>query len=331
MHQSADEIGEDESGIFVKAGPQKFRAQRVFDSRPPVFQEDSGNNIHIHQSFIGWVIETKAEMIDPNTMDFMDFDVDQNGGTQFVYVLPYSSNTALVELTRFSSDKITETEASRLLEKYILGRFGSFTVKSVEKGCIPMSNTKIESINFPGLSQLGARNYSIKPSTGYALKNMHNQACLIAEKLASSDGKILDSLNNSHAKITSGRFAFYDALLLWILQKNPEFGKLIFTKLFQHTRFPKVLQFLDQKSGIISELKIFSTLPLKPFVLALIHQSSRILQPFILLCISLMLIAAGTGTDAQYYSGSILLHCRDVFSRYTARCSRSFVGKREVE
>ena len=307
LNQPVREIGDDESGLFVISGEQKFRAGRVFDSRPPVFIKPAEKETHILQSFIGWVIRTEAPSIDANTINFMDFEVEQNGGTQFVYTLPYSIDSALVELTRFGSDEINETEAKTQLEAYILKRFGAFSINSVEKGCIPMSNAKINTIDLPGLSHLGARNYALKPSTGYAFKNMYRQAAEIANSLAGSNKKSPEKLNNSHAKITGSRFAFYDALLLWILNNNPESGRLIFTKLFHHTSLSKVLQFLDERSSIITEFRMFSRLPLKPFFRALLQRTdSGLLRPIILVITVLVLIAQGHGSPLQFYSGYFL-------------------------
>jgi len=307
LNQFVNEIGNDESGTFVCVGEKKLRAERVFDSRPPVFNKPAGNETHILQSFIGWLIQTENPAIEEHSINFMDFDVEQDGGTQFVYMLPYSSNTALVELTRFGSDKISEEEGGKILEKYILKRYGPFSINSVEKGCIPMSNAEIIPQDLTGISLLGARNYSVKPSTGYAFKNMYRQAADIANSLVQSNEKTLDKLNNTHKKNSSGRFAFYDSLLLWILKNKPESGKFIFTKLFHNTRLGQVLQFLDERSNLLTEIRMFSGLPLKPFLRALFHQTDPgLIRPFILLITAMLLIAMGCGSSLQLFSGYFL-------------------------
>ena len=308
LNLPVNQIGEDESGLVVFAGDYSFRSGRVFDSRPPVFREPGSREIHIHQSFIGWVIQTEKPLLDPRTMHFMDFQVEQNGGTQFVYLLPFSSNSALVELTRFGSDLILEDEGRNQLNSYIQERFGAFRIKSVEKGCIPMSNARICTQNFPGLSLLGARNHAVKPSTGYAFKNMYSQASEIAASLASRDFQKLDALNSPQKTSSRSRFAFYDALLLRILKEHPENGKAIFLKLFRHNRLNQILRFLDENSGLGAEIIMFSKLPIIPFVRALFHyQGVQIVRPIILMLLVLMLTGLGFNPELQTISGYTLL------------------------
>ena len=73
----------------------------------------------------------------------MDFEVEQKGFTQFMYVLPFSSTTALVELTRFGAEIVCETAAEKQLQDYIYKHFGEFKKHAIEIGCIPMSNAEI--------------------------------------------------------------------------------------------------------------------------------------------------------------------------------------------
>jgi lycopene beta-cyclase len=111
------------------------------------------------------MIETEQEIKKPNAFRFMDFQIEQQGSTQFVYVLPFSARKALVEVTRFGAETINHTQAENLLADYIQRNFGAYTVADVETGCIPMSNTVIESNAVSGIVLLGARNYHIKQNT----------------------------------------------------------------------------------------------------------------------------------------------------------------------
>jgi len=300
-----DSVGSDETGAFICAGKHKVSAARIFDSRPPVFRKAERNETHIHQSFYGLVIETETPVFDEKSINFMDFNVDQDGGTQFVYLLPYSAQTALVELTRFGSELVREEEGRKELEKYIWSRYGQFTVKSVERGCIPMSNAGIINENMPGISLLGSRNYSVKPSTGYAFKNMHKHAVAVVDCLANSNEKGLDALNVAHSQKSRDRFAFYDALLLRILKHSPQLGKPIFEKLFSSSSLAEILRFLDEKSSLWGECRIFSRLPFKPFIDSLNHQlsGSGWMRPLILAVFTLLLLATGFGSQWQLIAG----------------------------
>ncbi len=284
------EFAKEAEETFVVVNSTRIAGQNIFDSRPPVHQPAQSNEVHIYQSFIGWIIETESAVLNPDVFKFMDFNIAQQGSTQFVYVLPFSSNKALVEVTRFGSNQINTTEAEEILKDYILNYYGNYKILDVERGSIPMSNTKIESETTEGVINLGARNYNIKPSTGYAFKNMYYQALAITETLKS--GGNLSAFNKDHHNTFKGRFAFYDALLLDILKNNPSYGKPIFIELLKKVETKTTLKFLDEQTNLIEEISIFLQLPWKPFLQALFKKiiSTSWVQPLILLGITLLFV-----------------------------------------
>ncbi|MFM7727322.1 MAG: beta-carotene 15,15'-dioxygenase, Brp/Blh family, partial [Flavobacteriales bacterium] len=165
-----------------------------------------------------------------------------------------------------------------------------------ELGCIPMSNSVIQDTMISGVIQLGARNYSIKPSTGYAFKRMFYHAEEIATSLA--EGKSPTTTNRSHREAFNGRFAFYDSLLLNILARAPHHGKRIFEALFKHNKIERILTFLDERSAISAEVAIFSRLPLAPFLRSLWrkakHHPSFVPSILLILCAVLALLPLNT-------------------------------------
>ena len=86
------------------------------------------------------MIDIETPLLGANCIDLMDFGVDQQGHTQFMYVLPFSTGKLLVELTRFGLEPITPEEAEPLLNQYIAQRFGDFQIIETEAGCIPMDS-----------------------------------------------------------------------------------------------------------------------------------------------------------------------------------------------
>jgi Brp/Blh family beta-carotene 15,15'-monooxygenase len=149
-----------------------------------------------------------------------------------------------------------------------------------------MSTADISVEPIPGIISIGGRAGAVKPSTGYAFKNMFNHA----EKIADSLKK-----NIQPAMIEdSSRFRFYDRLLLLILTKQPSQGKPIFEALFKKNEIKDVLQFLDEKTTLIQDIRIFLTLPMQPFLKAVgwvvSSRIQRIITPFILLIFSLLLL-----------------------------------------
>ena len=275
-----------ENGVKVITDTDVWESSLVFDSRPPKYLPLKKDDAHLLQSFIGYVIATDEPISNRNCVDLMDFNVEQLGATQFMYVLPLGEGKTLVELTRFGLEPISQNEAKSILDVYINHRFGKYQILHTEIGCIPMSTAEIINENLSGVIPIGGRAGAVKPSTGYAFKNMFHHAEQLAESL---------KRNIKPAVIEeSSRFRFYDRLLLLILTKQPSQGKLIFEALFKKNKTKNVLQFLDEKTSFFQDIRIFLTLPIKPFLKAVGWvASSRIqksISPIILLVLSLLLL-----------------------------------------
>ena len=95
------EFSEKENQLLLNVGDVSFLSTKVFDSRPPEWLEGEKHQSFLWQSFLGWKIKTTQPVFDKSVFTMMDFNVDQSDATQFVYILPYNENHALVEITRF--------------------------------------------------------------------------------------------------------------------------------------------------------------------------------------------------------------------------------------
>jgi Brp/Blh family beta-carotene 15,15'-monooxygenase len=153
----------------------------------------------------------------------------------------------------------------------------------------------------------GARANLIKPSTGYGFKNMFEFASVVSDKIANNNTDHFNKINIESKK----RFKFYDTLLLIILQKWPFLGKPIFSKLFKSQSIQTVFAFLDEKTTLFQEVKLFSSLPWPPFLKAvwinLVNKNQlRYLGVFFSVVIYLF-INAFNPTIASYFSYAIIL------------------------
>lgn len=285
-HYSVDKISSDATGVHVQTTAESFQAQTVFDSRPPKFSAPQANESHLYQSFIGYFITCADNCADFDAVDLMDFDVNQAGETQFFYVLPFDEHHLLVELTRFGKAVINEEDAKLLLDEYIIKRFGTYRIVATERGNIPMSTATLDNEPQKNVIAIGARSGAIKPSTGYAFKKMMQQADAISASLLSKQPvPIIRSKK---------RFELYDRLLLNILSNQPHLGKPIFQQLFSRNAITSVLHFLDEKSSVKDEIKLFSTLPIRPFLSALMkdvfHAKKKELAALLLILVTCLLL-----------------------------------------
>ena len=255
------ELIEQHPKIQISTSNTKYFSEWVYDSRPPNFKNLRENKFNISQSFFGLKVIFKEKELNSNVYHMMDFRVSQKKATQFVYILPYSKNSALVELTRFGKELLIEEEAKNELEIFLKKYFGDYQVLDSEKGVIPMSSILPKQISGDKWVHIGTRAGNVKPSTGYAFKNMYNHARLICE-----NGKL-----NSVKVKTNKKFHFYDQLLLIILTLWPKNGKFIFERLFEIKSAKFVLKFLDEKTSFKEDLTMFSKLQIGLFIKAVFY------------------------------------------------------------
>jgi lycopene beta-cyclase len=235
-------------------------AHFVFDSRPPQFELDLQNEVQISQSFYGWLVKANTPIFDPEVFTMMDFSIPQNGHTQFLYVLPFDAQQALIEPTRFGEVLISEIEATHVIEKFLEERNTQFEILEKEQGCIPMCSGVLQNEELPkNWFRTGAGGGQLKPSTGYSFVRSLTDAQQIVKSLSLNEAKL-------KRRKSPQRFAYYDRLLLKIIAQKPEKGKVIFTKLFQYNAAAKVLNFLDEKSTLLQEIRLMSTLPILLFL-----------------------------------------------------------------
>ena len=155
--------------------------------------------------------------------------------------------------------------AKNILDNFILNHFGKYTSLAEEIGNIPMTNFQNPPSSSPSILKSGTSANLIKPSTGYGFKNMYEFAQQVAAGISTNN---LSKLNKTE-KNSRARFRFYDELLLIILMKWPNQVKIIFTTLFQKQPIHTVFSFLDERTSLLQELKIFASLPIFPFLRAL--------------------------------------------------------------
>ena len=250
-------------------------AHFVFDSRPPQFVLDVRNEVQISQSFYGWFVKTKAPIFDSEVFTMMDFSIPQNGHTQFLYVLPFDAQQALIEPTRFGRELLSEEEATLVIANFLKENHTEFEILEKEQGCIPMCSGSLQNEGLPkNWFRTGAGGGQLKPSTGYSFVRSLTDAQQIVNSLSLKEAKF-------NRRKSPQRFAYYDRLLLKIIAQKPAKGKEIFTRLFQHNAAAQVLNFLDERSTPVQELRLMSTLPILLFLNAALLDALGKLRSFL--------------------------------------------------
>ncbi|HEU0109966.1 MAG TPA: lycopene cyclase family protein [Flavisolibacter sp.] len=251
------------TGIMLNGNA--IHAEYIFNSI--LFQKPqlSENEYWLLQHFKGWLIETENNVFEPEVATLMDFRIDQQWGTAFCYVLPFTKNRALVEYTVFSPQVLPKEQYDVGLKNYLeqILQLGSYKILDEEFGVIPMTNFEFDA-GQNNIINIGTAGGQTKGSSGYTFNFIQKHSNELVQQL----------MRGKHPSLKTGsrRFSFYDSVLLNILYKNTLPGKLIFTRLFQKNQTSKVLRFLDNETSVADELKIISTLPTWPFTKAALQQ-----------------------------------------------------------
>ncbi len=215
--------------------------------------------IFLWQHFKGWHIVTEEDVFEKNTMTLMDFSDSLQNSFDFVYILPYSGNEALIEFTAFSNEIWDDDFYLEILNKHISNKLNGvkYKILSTEKGKIPMAHYNHRALGNSGEIFIGNAAGKIKATSGYGFEKMQ----LDSARLASNYFK-----GTISTKSPTKRFKFYDKLLLKIISDEPEKAVSIFGKLFKHTPIRLILKFLYEETNLIEEFLIFKRLPRFPFI-----------------------------------------------------------------
>lgn len=235
-----------------------FLLNSFFDVNPLLNQT---NYPYLKQHFIGWFIKTKEVIFDDSEVKFMDFTIEQDGNTRFMYVLPTSKNEALFEYTLFSEDLLEKSEYETAIQNY-LENLGITEYEIVEKeaGNIPMTCFPFHKQNSQRVLFIGTAGGWTKASTGFTFFNSKKQSKKLVEFL-----KTNQNLTQFHQK---NRYWLYDLILLEVLHQNNELGAHLFGTLFQKNSIQNIFTFLNEEGTIFSDLKVMLTLPKWIFIKA---------------------------------------------------------------
>jgi lycopene beta-cyclase len=266
LQEQVDSIFSDTETGIVAAG-KKYTSHYVFNSiyRLPELKK---RQYLLLQHFKGWYVKCETTAFNPKVATLMDFNVPQHNGTAFVYVLPTSEKEALIEFTVFSAEVLDDEAYDESLRNYILGtlKICKYEVVEREFGVIPMTNVPFASAS-KNIINIGTAGGNTKSSSGYTFQFIQKHSEAIIKKL--------ENHKNPKVKPANSRFSFYDSVLIDVLHQRRLPGDLIFSNFFRKNKVQDVLQFLDNESNIVQEMKIITSLPVLPFLKAALHQSCR--------------------------------------------------------
>ncbi|PJJ48514.1 lycopene cyclase family protein [Hymenobacter chitinivorans] len=254
-------------GVMATTSAGVLTARYAFDSRPPQLNKQPEKHRYLLQHFVGWEVEAEHDVFDPATAEFMDFRGAQHQEARFIYVLPFSPRTALVEYTLFSEELLPKAEYEAAMADYLRNTLGlsSYRIVSEEIGAIPMTDHALPVQQGAHIINLGTRAGRAKPSTGYAFMRIQEHSARLVQALATTGQPPRD--------LTGDQFQFhlFDTLLLDIMKRRGETTRDIFTELFQRNPIERILAFLDERTGWLNNFRIMNSVTPWPFLLSIWH------------------------------------------------------------
>lgn len=246
---------------------EEIRAEFVFNSivfTPPVV---SKGKHYLLQHFKGFFIKSNTASFKKDIATLMDFRISQKHGTAFVYVLPFSENTALVEYTLFTKELLAEEEYTKEIKHYIKQylQIDNFEIQEEEFGVIPMTNIEF-SKDEKRVINLGTAGGQTKGSSGYTFQFIQKHSDIIIQKL------LKNQLPMKKVNFLQKRFTFYDTTLLNILATHKYPSDKIFSILFKNNPIEKVFRFLDNESSLADDVGIMYSLPKRIFMKAALEE-----------------------------------------------------------
>lgn len=265
IHANIEDIETHNNKVYVKTNEGEFEADWCFSS---ILQKeiDKIQNHYLDQHFRGWFIKTSDPVFNKDEAHFMDFRTPQNEETRFLYVLPYKSDEALIEIAIFSREHLLTSEYNQILEAYLLKHWNlngkDYTILQEEEGNIPMTDAPLKKADGRTV-YIGMAGRDTRSSTGFTFLNIQRRVENIVRKLEMD--------KNPGKSMIFDRFRWYDRVLLRVLEENRYGGEQLFIRLFKNNPIQRILAFLQGDSHIAMEIKVMQTAPLKEFFLSAIR------------------------------------------------------------
>ncbi len=222
------------------------------------------------QHFKGWLIQTPEPCFNPTKATFMDFRVNQKHGTTFMYVMPTSATTALVEYTLFTEELLPQDAYETALKEYISTTLGitDYTISHEEFGVIPMTNHQFP-LQDGRIVYTGIAGGQAKGSSGYAFQFIQKRTKQIVDSLVKNGSVSLQKT------FTDKKFHLFDSVLLNVLHHQKMNGGEIFSLIFKHNPPQRVLRFLDNETNFTEDLQIMRSVPTGIFLPAAMQELLR--------------------------------------------------------
>ena len=230
-----------------------YFAKKIYDSRN--VKEKSNELI---QHFFGINIITSNHLFNDKELTLMHFyKTDQL--LHFIYALPFSSNSALIESTVFSKKTFSESWYRENITSYLReNSIIEYKEISSEKGIIPMFFSDEKTQKDKNIFNIGIRGDACKASTGYVFSFLIKQI------------QNIKKYDNNSTKVHKFIDKKMDKLFITYLKNNLESGSS-FINLAKNLNGSEFQSFMMGQSNLLTKFKIIKSMPKMQFIKAIFN------------------------------------------------------------
>ena len=231
-------------------------AGEIIDTRPSRYT--SSAQATLWQIIYGFEIRSPTPVFNTNRVGLMEELTAAASGTQFGYVLPFSTQHALVEWTAFSAQLLAPESLAPQLQAYLRSNYPEVALQiiRVEQAVLPMGLHCLphQRCSLPKYQYGGQVAGAIRPATGYAFLRIQRWARKCAAQLSHGFSQPVS--------IQSGWLTRnMDQLFLAILQHHPEKGAAFFQALSERVAPQVLVRFLSDEASVLDCIQVMRALP----------------------------------------------------------------------
>lgn len=241
--------------VEVDTSAGTLRARLAMDSRPPSLTAVDDRSVNLLQHFRGRVVRCAQPVFEGDIATLMDFDVTQDFGVHFIYVLPFDAHTALVESTFFTEALLPADVYDGAIDEWLARRRPGVVFETVsrESGVIPMTTAPFDRWPSPRIVRIGTAGGHVKPSTGYAFLAVQR----FVKEFAPAVLRALRQNGSAEPPAVRGaRTAALDAIFLSYLRRHPERAPATFYRLFERVPAAVLARFLSDTGTLADDLTV---------------------------------------------------------------------------
>ncbi len=255
VHEEVQAVIENDDQVIVRTTADDHIAQHVFDSRlPDINKIKQSSATTILQHFRGFFLKTDKAVFDKERFTMMDYRLKDGDSTSFTYVLPIDEHRALVEFTYFTPKTVDQKRYDDFIDQYLKEYLGdpNYEVEEIEQGIIPMSTYDFSQHHSQRITKIGTAGGWVKASSGYSFKFCERKSARIVDNIK-HDRPMTQGLKRS-------KYKRYDRIFIDVLYHQNHYGETIFHKLYSKNKTRLLLDFLDERTSFMQDLKIINSL-----------------------------------------------------------------------